>query len=288
MSRIDHVRARVAARLLERLGKRALSSPPEERLPDGLHVFVSGAGSPMPDPLRAGPGVGVLAGDRAFVFDTGAGSISNLQRMRFPIALVDAVVITHLHSDHIDGLGEMLLQSWIRGSRTTPTPVYGPTGIGQVVDGFNLAYQVDSVYRFDHHGDDIADLAGFGGQAHQIELEGDSAVLIEEGDLRVTVFAVHHHPVDPAFGFRIDYRGRSVTISGDTVYHPGLVTAAEGTDLLLHDALSVEMAEILRRVNEQAGLTRLSQILRDIQDYHATPVDAARAARDAHVRSLVL
>ena len=160
--------------------------------------------------------------------------------------------------------------------------------VGQVVEGFNLAYQIDSVYRFDHHGDDIADLAGFGGQAHQIELEGDSAVLIEEGDLRITVFVVHHHPVDPAFGFRIDYRGRSVTISGDTVYHPGLVTAAEGTDLLLHDALNAEMAEILRRVNEQAGLARLSQILRDIQDYHATPVDAARAARDAHVRSLVL
>ena len=63
--------------------------------------------------------------------------------------------------------------------------------------------------------------------------------MIEEGDLRITVFAVHHHPVDPAFGFRIDYRGRSVTISGDTVYHPGLVDAAEGTDLLLQERQEV-------------------------------------------------
>lgn len=288
MARIERMRAGVAARLMERMATRALTSPPAERLADGLHVFISGAGSPMPDPHRAGPGVAVLAGDRAFVFDAGAGSIANLQRMRFPIEKIDAVVITHLHSDHIDGLGELLLQSWIRGSRTAPTPVHGPTGIGQVVEGFNLAYRIDSTYRFDHHGGEIADLAGFGGLAREIALDGASAVFLQDDDLRITVFSVNHHPVDPAFGFRIDYRDRSVTISGDTVYHVGLVAAAEDTDLLLHDALNADMAEILERANERAGNVRLAQIARDIQDYHATPVDAARAARDARVRSLVL
>lgn len=288
MSRLYDLRARGAARLMKRLTARALATPPAEQLPDGLHVFISGAGSPMPDPHRAGPGVGILAGGRAFVFDTGAGSIANLARMRFPFERVDAAVITHLHSDHIDGLGEFLLQSWIRGSRTAPTPVHGPRGIAQVVEGFNLAYQVDSTYRLAHHGDDVADLAGFGGDAREIEFDGDSAVFIEGDDLRITVFSVNHHPVDPAFGFRIDYRDRSVTISGDTVYHPGLVAVADGTDLLLHDALNAEMAEILRRANERAGNVRFAQIARDIQNYHATPVDAARAAAEAQVGSLVL
>ena len=288
MSRIDDLTARAGARLMERMAGRALASPPATRLPDGLHVFVSGAGSPMPDPLRAGPGVGVLVGERAFVFDTGAGSIANLQRMRFPFEHVEAAVITHLHSDHIDGLGEFLLQSWIRGNRKAPTPVHGPTGIAQVVEGFDLAYRIDSTYRFDHHGADIADPAGFGGEAREIALDGDSAVFLDDGDLRITVFSVNHHPVDPAFGFRIDYRGRSVTISGDTVYHPGLVDAAQDCDLLLHDALNPEMADILRRANQRAGDDRLAKIAEDIQDYHASPVDAARAASDAGVRSLVL
>lgn len=282
------LRERIAARAMRRIVDRNLRSPLTARLPDGLHVFISGAGSPMPDPLRSGAGVGVLAGDRAFVFDTGAGSISNLQRMRFPLGQVEAAIVTHLHSDHIDGLGEFLLQAWITGSRAEPTPVHGPTGINEVVAGFNQAYRIDSTYRFDHHGGDIANLAGFGGAAHEIDVEGDAALLINDDEVTITVFPVHHHPVDPAFGFRIDYKDRSVTISGDTVYHPGLVAAAEGTDLLLHDALNPEMVDILRKANERVGADRMAQVLHDVQDYHASPVDAARAARDASAKALVL
>lgn len=288
MRKIDTLKANVAARAMRRLVDRNLATPLTDRLADGIHVFISGAGSPMPDPLRAGAGVGVLAGGRAFVFDTGAGSISNLQRMRFPLGDVEAAIITHLHSDHIDGLGEFLLQSWIAGSRTTPTPVYGPSGVEQVVAGFNDAYRVDATYRFDHHGADVADLAGFGGVAHEIHAPEGSDLVVDDGGLTIKVFSVHHHPVDPAFGFRIDYRGRSVTISGDTVYHAGLVAAAEGSDLLLHDALNAEMVEILREANERIGADHMAQVLRDVQDYHATPVEAARAAHDASVRSLVL
>ena len=257
-------------------------------LPDGLHVFICGAGSPMPDPLRAGPCTGIVAGSHVFVIDTGAGSIGNLGRMGFPMGRVQAALLTHLHSDHVDGLGEFLLQSWINGSRKTPTPVWGPKGVEEVVDGFNAAYRIDSTYRLEHHGADIADLAGFGATARALSMGEQPVVIHEVPDLTITAVSVAHHPADPALGFRIDYKDRSVTISGDTIYHPELVQMAKSTDLLLHDALNVEMVEILRAPLKNRGQTHLDKVLFDIQDYHASPVDAARAAQDAGVGALVL
>ena len=89
-------------------------------LPDGIHVYVCGSGSPMPDADRAGPCLAVLAGRQGFVFDAGSGSIRKLGRMGFPMDRLQGAYLTHLHSDHIDGLGELLLQAWIAGSRGTP------------------------------------------------------------------------------------------------------------------------------------------------------------------------
>lgn len=132
-------------------------------LPDGLHVYLCGTGSPMPDATRAGPCLGVLAGDQAFVFDVGSGGVRNLGSMGFPIARLESVYLTHLHSDHIDGLGELLMMSWIGGSRSTPTPVRGPVGTAEVVGGFNAAYRLDSTYRIAHHGTEVANPNGFGG-----------------------------------------------------------------------------------------------------------------------------
>jgi ribonuclease Z len=89
-------------------------------LPDGLHVFMCGSGSPMPDPARAGPCVGVIAGSHAMVFDIGSGGARRLARMGFPVGRLEKIYLTHLHSDHIDGLGELMLQAWVGGSRSTP------------------------------------------------------------------------------------------------------------------------------------------------------------------------
>ncbi len=102
---------------------------------DGLHLYVCGSGSPMPDASRAGPCLAVLAGQQAFVFDAGSGSIRKLQRMGFPMPRLQAAFLTHLHSDHIDGLGELLLQAWVAGGRSAPLPVYGPAGTDKVISG---------------------------------------------------------------------------------------------------------------------------------------------------------
>lgn len=257
---------------------------------DGLYVYVCGAGSPLPDYRNAGPCLGVMAGQRAFVFDAGSGSIRKLGRMGFPMGRIERLYLTHLHSDHIDGVGELLLQAWVGGTRTTPLPVVGPEGTQTVVDGFNAAYAIDSTYRVAHHGIGVAPPQGFGGAAQEFVLPQGamSLVLLEEGGLKITVFRVDHEPVHPAVGYRIDYQGRSVVISGDTAYSPNMVTAAQGADVLIHDALQPRLTEAMATAAEGRGQVNLAKILRDIPDYHATPEQAAQVAQEAGVNQLLL
>jgi ribonuclease Z len=257
-------------------------------LPDGLHVYICGAGSPLPDPKRSGPCIGVLAGQQAFVFDTGTGGARNLGPMRFPVGRIETVFLTHLHSDHIDGLGEMLLGTWINGGRATPTQVAGPIGTSKVVEGFNSAYELDSTYRTAHHGDDIANPAGFGGAAMEFATDRNNLIVYDKGDVKITAFKVTHDPVEPAFGYRIDYKDRSISISGDTAYDPNIATASKGVDVLFHEALNMEMVKTMQAGAEANDNPRMAKIFGDILDYHTSPVEAAKIAKAASAKELVL
>ncbi|WP_026941210.1 MBL fold metallo-hydrolase [Hellea balneolensis] len=257
-------------------------------LADGLHVYICGAGSPLPDPKRSGPCIGVLAGDQAFIFDTGTGGARNLGPMGFPVGRIETIFLTHLHSDHLDGLGEMLLGRWINGGRSEPTPVRGPHGTAKIVDGFNMAYQLDSTYRTAHHGEVIANPSGFGGKGSEIEMTDDSVTVFEQGGVKITAFRVSHEPVSPAFGYRVDYKDRSISISGDTAYDLNVAKASEGVDVLLHEALNMEMVKTLENSAKANGADRLAQIFNDIRDYHTSPVDAAKTAKAAQAQALVL
>jgi ribonuclease Z len=245
----------------------------------------------MPDATRAGPCLGVLAGDKAFIIDIGSGGMRNLGAMGFPIANLEAVYLTHLHSDHIDGLGELLLMSWIAGERSEQTPVRGPVGTAEVVTGFNSAYRLDSTYRVAHHGPEVANPAGFGGAPDEISIPqgpGGQLVVYDDDDLKITAIRVDHTPIEPAFGYRFDYKDRSISISGDTVYQPRFVAASDGVDLMLHEALNKKMVQAIGDKLTERGLTNPATIFADILDYHTDPVEAAQAAQEAGVDQLVL
>lgn len=259
-------------------------------LPDGLHVYVCGAGTPLPDPLRSGPCLAVIAGDQHLVFDAGSGGVRTLTRMAYPVGKIDAVFLTHLHSDHMDGLGELLMQAWVNGGRDRPLAVYGPEGVEEVVDGFRTAYRIDGTYRSAHHGPNIANPSGHGGTPVTIRLPagpGGSEVVYDQGDVRVTAYKVDHSPAEPAFGYRVDYKDRAISLSGDTVFSENLIAVSEGADILFHEALNADMVIAMRDAATRSGRADLAQILGDILDYHATPEDAARSARAAGVRQLV-
>ena len=247
---------------------------------DGLRVFLCGTSSPLPDPNRAQACVAVLAGDSLYLVDAGAGSARVAALGRLPLERLRAVFLTHYHSDHIAALPEFNLNSWVAG-RTKPLAVFGPTGVTRVVEGMNDAFALDLDYRIDHHGKELLppDLGAMETRPMQAGSTQDF------GDLKVTSFSVNHDPVRPAVGYRFDYRGRSVVISGDTVITPGLVAAATGADLLLQDALSLMIVQTFERAS--AG-TRMEKIFLDIQDYHAHTTDLADLVKQSGVNQLAL
>ena len=256
---------------------------------DGLHVALCGAGSPLPDPKRVGPCVAVMAGTQLFIVDAGSGSSLNLRNMGMSPGDIDGILLTHFHSDHIDGLGEMLLQRWAAGGHVRPTPVYGPPGVEQVVAGFNQAYAQDSFYRVAHHGEQAMPLSGRGATAEGFRTPGAGVgvMVLEQGDLRVTAFTVDHKPVSPAVGYRFDYKDRSLVVSGDTSKSVNLEEFAAGVDLLVHEALSPSLLLLLNQAARDADRSNLAKITADIPTYHASPVEVAEVARDAGVQALL-
>jgi len=282
-------RGALAQAAMARVFERAMGSDALAELPDGLHVGLCGTGSPMPDPTRAGPCVAVAAGKTLFVVDSGSGSTRNLSLMNLPPPKVAAIFLTHFHSDHIADLGELMLQRWAGGASQAPVPVYGPTGVDQVVAGFQAAYGPDRGYRIAHHGPAVVPPSGFGGAPIAFTAApGKPPTLIYDADgVRVWAFAVNHSPVEPAVGYRFEYKGRSVVVSGDTGPSANLVAATRGAEVLVHEGLAPNLVAIQREAALKAGRANYAAIFHDILSYHTAPETAAEEARAAGVRELV-
>lgn len=281
---------RIQSAIYDRAAQRQAAGDRTDWLDDGaLHVILCGTGSPLADPDRAGPCAAVIAGGKFFLFDVGPGSWENVQLWQLPRARLNGVLLTHFHSDHIGELGEVITQSWI-GGRAEPLKIYGPPGVEDVVGGFQQAYSHDSDYRVAHHGEAAMPRVGSRAVAEVVAVppDGGSAVVYDQDGVRITAFAVDHEPVVPAFGYRVDYNGRSVVISGDTAKSANLIKNAKGADLLVHEALAGHIiSELVPRL-KAAHDDRLAKLAGDVLDYHTTPVEAAESAKEAGVRMLVL
>jgi len=265
--------------LLEQM-TRAAVKPPAAPF-DGLRVLLCGTSSPLPAPDRAQACVAVEAGDRLFVVDAGAGSAANLTAA--PLERLEAVLLTHFHSDHVSALGDINLNSWVAG-RPAPLEVIGPAGVEQIVAATNDLYALDGGYRVAHHGPDLLPPALHVITARTIE----PGVILDDDGLVITAFAVDHTPVTPAVGYRFDYRGRSVVISGDSVATQTLIEAARGADLLLHDALSLPIVQALEQASIEAGRDRQARILHDIQGYHASTASLGQVKEATNVGMLAV
>jgi len=265
-----------------------MATDTQKDLADGLHLGLCGAGSPFPDDKRSGPCTVVVAGKKLLVFDAGSGAARNLGKMGFNLGHIYAIFLTHFHSDHIDGLGELMLQRWVTVSNKTPVPVYGAAGVEEVVGGLLQTYRHDQHYRVTHHGDATMPASGFGGTPVRFEVDADKAVVVlKDEDLEITAFAVDHGPVHPAMGYRVNYKGRSVVISGDTKKSATVQREAQGVDLLVHEALSTPLMAILKDGATQSNRLNLVKIFDDVLNYHTSPEEAAELARDANVGYLL-
>jgi ribonuclease Z len=178
---------------------------------DGMRVIVCGSASPLGRDLdRAQACIAVVTNEHFFLFDVGARSPLRMAQARLPMARINGVFLTHFHSDHIAALPDVNLASWVQG-RPAALDVYGPPGVQSVVDGFNTAYGLDRGYRTAHHG--AARLPPELGpmRAHPFD---PGEVVWQDDFITVTSFAVEHPPIEPAVGYRVDYRGRSVVTLG--------------------------------------------------------------------------
>ena len=250
---------------------------------DGLRVVVCGSASPLGNDLtRAQACIAVITPEHFFLFDVGARSPLRIAQARLPMRRLTGVFFTHFHSDHIAGLPDVNLASWVQGRRSS-LQVYGPPGVDEVVGGFNDAYRLDREYRIAHHGTALLPAAA-GPMTPVAFVTGEAAW--QDDTVKVTSFAVDHAPIAPAVGYRVDYKGRSVVISGDTIATETLFAAARDADLLLHDALSRTLLDPMIETATELNIPVMPTIMTDVIDYHADTASLPERAAAAGIRQL--
>ncbi|HZB71711.1 MAG TPA: ribonuclease Z [Acidimicrobiales bacterium] len=235
-----------------------------------VEVTLLGTGSPLPSPDRAGPATLVRAGGAALLVDCGRGVVMRLAAAGvLPVGL-SAVLLTHLHSDHITDLNDVVTTQWVMAPGPVPLRIVGPPGTRAVVDGLLAMLGPDQRYRLDHHDDldqgpslDVTEVA-----------PGDTLAL---GGATVVVHATDHRPVEPTVGYRIEHDGAVAALAGDGVPCPGLDALCAGADLYVQTVIREDLVRAIP-----------SPRLQDILDYHSTVEQAARTAARAGVRTLVL
>lgn len=220
-----------------------------------MRVILLGTGGPELTPNRAGYATLVEAGGQTLLFDAGRNVLQRLYESKVKATDVTQVFFTHLHSDHIEGLPGLWMTSWFLLGRDKPMQVWGPHGTADMVKGMQAMFQFDMTHRANAF-NNVKNL-----QVAVTEIK--DGLIYDYGGLKVTAFSVWHGDGNPAFGYRIDYKNRSVVLSGDTTYSNKVVEYGRGADLIVHNVIAMgkrltaapEMAPVIAKLTtpEQAA-----------------------------------
>jgi ribonuclease Z len=239
-----------------------------------IAITLLGTGSPMPSPDRAGPATLISAGDEHYLVDAGRGVLMRLAAAGLGAPNLTAVLLTHLHSDHITDLNDVITTRWVMTFVPTPLTIVGPVGTKAVVDHILASLEPDVGYRIAHHDDlegppqiDVIEVTD-----GLIDLPGRSADAVV-----IRCAPTDHKPVEPSVGFRFDHEGVAVVAAGDTVPCAGLDSLCDGADALVHTVIRKDIIANLPM-----------QRIKDTLDYHSSPEEAAQTATRGGVGTLVL
>ncbi|MGA0863156.1 MAG: MBL fold metallo-hydrolase [Ilumatobacteraceae bacterium] len=242
-----------------------------------MKITLLGTGSPLPSATCAGPSTLVQAGAQNILVDAGRAVVLRLAGAMCPPPAVTAVLLTHLHSDHICDLNDVVTTRWVASPAASPLDIYGPPGTRQMVDGMLTMLSADVGYRLDHH-DDLRAVGAPAVTVHEVSA-GDSFTI---GEVTVHVHPTDHRPVAPTVGFRIEHDGKVAALAGDTIPCDGLDALCAGADVYVQTVVREDL------VRTFAGLIPTGQRFLDILDYHSTVQQAAQTATRAKVNTLLL
>ena len=242
-----------------------------------MKVTLLGTGSPLPSVTCAGPSTLVQAAGQNIIVDAGRGVIMRMVAAGCPPPFVSAVLLTHLHSDHICDLNDIVTTRWISSPAATPLTVYGPKGTQRMVNGLIDMLTLDEGYRLEHH-DDLR--AGEGMKVNVIEVEAGGTFSL--GDVRISVHRTDHRPVAPTVGYRMEEGGVVAALAGDTVPCAELDEMCANADIYVQTVVREDL------VRQFAPLVPTGERFLDILDYHSTVQQAAQTAARANVKTLLL
>jgi ribonuclease Z len=233
--------------------------------PQTIRVTILGSGGgPAVNLRRYGPSILIEAGGQKLLFDCGRGVSFRLTELGIPLREVDKIFLTHLHSDHILSIPDLLLTGWGVNGRTTPLEVWGPAGTRSMMDNMLKTFAFDIHIRRDVDEKFPAD------GIKVVSTDIKEGLVYDRGGVKVTAYLVDHGPVKPAFGYRVDYGGHSVGMSGDTRFSENLIKHDQGVDLLIH-----EVGGRGARANFiKQGLTPAQA--EAIVSHHSSPEDTAK------------
>jgi ribonuclease Z len=235
-----------------------------------MQVTLLGTGNPIPDPRRAGPATLVRTAAATVLVDCGRGVLMRLGAAGAFPPMLSAVFITHLHSDHLTDLNDVITMHWVMCPVPTTLRIYGPPRTREVVDSTLAALAPDVQYRIDHH----ADLT-WTPQVEVVEVAAGDTFTV--ADAMVTVASTDHRPVEPTVAFRIDSAGQSVVLGGDGVPCDGLDTLCRDADVYVQTVVRDDLVRLVPSARFQ-----------DILDYHSTVQQAAQTAHRNGVGTLML
>jgi len=253
---------------------------------DEITVFTIGTGSPLNN-SRVQSGTAIFIKDKFFIFDVGDGVVTKAEQMNLPLNELDAIFITHFHSDHYIDLPYLINRSWVLG-RSKDLNVYGPEGLDNILASNYDFLELENKHRVDHHGSDLMNTKYAFGVSNEFKMKEDKKVIYETDGIKITAFNVDHYPVKPSIGYVIEYNNKKVVLSGDTKANEVVFEMASNADLLIHEAILNSLLKNTVKILQNKEMYRNSHIVNDIQDYHTPPNEIVKLANKANVKTLVL
>ena len=239
-----------------------------------MQLTLLGTGCPSVDYKRFGPANLVSTSQSSILVDCGSGITQRLKEAKISSADIDALFLTHLHSDHVVDLYQLIISSW-HSYREKSWRIFGPRGTKKFVKKLMDAWKDERMLRIkNEHRSSI--------QAFNVKVtEFGEYGKIRIKDLVIEYFTVDHKPVKYAYGFNFFHRKKKLTISGDTKPCENLMKHGQLADVLLHEVfIEGEIYSFFKM--------RTKKTLHYVKAYHTPSTIVGKVAKITRCKKLVL